>query len=582
MTLREVVTAPFTPFNGIFAGGYTSDTLWVRLKVKPATDQQNLVLQIQPTYLGMVTLYTPDTPPSVSWSEQTTGSSIPWQDRPLSSLNLGFTIHPTEPTLYFLRIRTTSNALIKPQVLTSVVAAHHEITNVLWQGLYMALILWIVLWALHDYALNKDRVILIFAITYVVYLAYVLAILGYLAPIFSDTDQLPLITFGIVTLAVAASLYFHRTLLSLFDISPIARWTLNALLVSSMLAIGLLLTGHSQLALKLNSLLALLASPLLFLASLSARKDALPSRFRLRLLYGILSIFIFSYAAPLLGWMSASDWTLYGALVQGMISAMLFGHLLHVRSRQLVDHKNQSTLALQMSAHELELQKTRLADQGRFTAMLTHELKNPLATIRLNVDTLGQSTSDLDEKKHKRISQAFQDIDTLIERCVQTDRLEQGSHTLQISPVSLKQLLSEWQGQNDPDQRIRMETDCALEHIYTDPQQLTVIVSNVLENAIKYSPPHSPVTIRLHNEQNPNGHPGIRMEVSNLPGPAGWPDSEHAFEKYHRGNATSRHNGTGLGLYLVKGLVEQLGGQVSWRPHPDHIVLSLWFPQSLH
>lgn len=582
MPLSEVVDAPFSEFKGIFAGGYTSDTLWVRLKVRPAANHQELVLHIQPTYLGKVTLYSPTASSPISWSEQTTGSSVPWLDRPLSSINLGFTIHPTEPTAYYLRIRTTSNALLNILAMPSTQVAHLELTNILWQCLYMALMLWIVLWALHDYWLNRDQVILIFAITYLAYLVYVMAILGYLAPMFPNTDQLPKITFWIVTLAVMASLHFHRLLLSLFDVSAWARWTLHSLFASSVFALGLLLMDQTQSALKLNSLLAIAASPLLFLTSLSARKDTKPGRRRLRLLYGILSLFIFSYTAPLLGWSEASNWTLYGALVQGLVSSILFGNLLHIRSRQLVDHKAQSTLALQLSAHELDIHKTQLADQGRFTAMLTHELKNPLAIIRLNVDTLSHSQNGSDDKKRHRIALALRDIDTLIERCVQSDRMEQGRHPLLLAPVNLPQLVIEWRIQNDPEHRICVETDPAVQPIHSDHQQLTVIVSNVLENAIKYSPPRSPIEVRFQPEMDASGHQGLRMDVANMPGMAGWPNREQAFVKYHRGSATTRHNGTGLGLYLVKGTIEKLGGQVQWRPHPHHIVLSLWFPLAMH
>jgi len=581
MPLSEVINAHFTPSKGIFAGGYTKDVVWLKFAVRPATDGAPLILRILPAYLNEITLFAPDPEQPGTWRNIATGNAIPWQARPHASISLGLPVHPAATTPYYLRLQTASNALLQFQALTTGDAAHEEVTAMLWQGLYMAIILWMVLWAFHDYWLSRDRVILIFAFTYSIYLAYVLAILGYLAPVFPNSQSMPILTFWIVTLATFASISFHRTLLLLFGVVPFARWGLNALLGTSGLAIGLLLAGETAAALKLNSLVALICAPSLFLSALTARHDALPGRFRLKVYYGFICISILGYIPSILGLATANAWSLYGALVQGLVTAVLFGNLLHARSRQLVDQQAQASLRLRLSEHEIALQKAQLAEQGQFTAMLTHGLKNPLATIRFSVDGMQQQeNSAQDDKRQQRIGRAIDEIDALIERCILSDRIERSNTEIRTAPVDVGQLVREWQAQHPNGERLHLASAATLPAVSSDPQLLAVTIANLLDNALKYSPPDSAVNVVLHPETDEHGATGLCLEVANQPGLAGFPDAEHAFDKYHRGQAASRENGTGLGLYIVKGIAERLGGRVGYLPQPNRIVFRLWIPQT--
>lgn len=286
LSLNEVLDAQFAAQTGIFTGGYTRDTIWMRLRIRPAADGQPLVLHILPSYLNNVTLYAPDPAQPGAWRSQTAGNSIPWRERPYAAIPLGFIVEPAVETSYYLRLNTLSNAMLHLQARSQKEAQHSEIRNVLWQGLYMALILWVILWALQDYWLSRDKIILTFALVYLVYLVYVLAILGYLPPLLPGNNQIPEITFWLLTFAIVTSLTFHRGLLSLYEISRLSRWGLNGLLIVAVMAIPLLLLGQTTSALKLNSLIALAAAPALFLFAMTARNSSnTPGHPRLKLYY---------------------------------------------------------------------------------------------------------------------------------------------------------------------------------------------------------------------------------------------------------------------------------------------------------
>jgi signal transduction histidine kinase len=580
LTLNEVLDASFAPQIGIFTGGYTRDTIWMRLRIRPSAKGQPLVLHILPSYLNSVTLYAPDPAQPGEWRSQITGNSIPWRERPYAAIPLAFIIDPAGETSYYLRLNTLSNAMLHLRALVQKDAQQSEMRNVLWQGLYMAIILWVILWALQDYWLSRDKIILTFALVYLVYLIYVLAILGYLPPLLPDNTQIPGITFWLVTFAIITSLIFHRGLLGLFEISRLARWGLNGLLMAAVVAIPLLLLEQTATALKLNSLIALAAAPALFLFALTARNSSnTPSPPRIKLYYFLLLLSLSSYIIPILGWARGSTWTLYGALIQGLISAVLFGNLLHLRARQVIDQKASSQFELMLSEQQLALHKAKLAEQERFTAILTHELKNPLATIRFSLDAI--SPIPLENKRIGRIDRALNDIDALVERCALSNRIEQGQDIVRTSVIELAVLLSDHLAELPQHQhRIRTHIAAFDSRIRSDAQLLTIALGNLIDNALKYAPANSLIDIRLTPASNATKVDGVQVDVINQPSSNDFPDPNQIFDKYFRGPQTSQHSGLGLGLYLVKEIADKLGGNITYLPQDHQIIFRLWLPNT--
>ena len=108
-----------------------------------------------------------------------------------------------------------------------------------------------------------------------------------------------------------------------------------------------------------------------------------------------------------------------------------------------------------------------------------------------------------------------------------------------------------------------------------------MVLANLVDNALKYSPENSAVSFHagLLSGHQP---PMVRFCVSNAVGIAGMPDRGRMFEKYYRSPAAQHQIGSGLGLYLVRGLVEALGGTVDCRSSQGdggrHIVFEVRLP----
>ncbi len=581
LTIDQITGKQFVPLQGLLAAGYTSGAEWLRLVIRPPGEGGELVLRILPSYLNEITLFEPDPQRPGGWHTQITGNNLPWHTHSYPSMALGFSIHPVTETTYYLRLKTSSNSLLQVAALKPVVAAHTDIRQGLWQGVYLAIILWIVLWALQDYLLTRDRVIAGFAATQAVHLLYLLAIMGYWAILMPQADFLPVLTFYLVTLAVLASLLFHRQLLTLFAPSRHAIWAMNALVTGSVTAFVLLMAGQLRFALQLNSLVTLLAAPILLMVAMTTRKDAFPGRVVLVAFYGILFLSLLSYVPPLLGWGVASAWALNGALFQGLISAILIGLLLHRRARKLIDQEVQGQLTLALSRQQLEEKRDKLAEQSRFMAMLTHELKTPLAVARLSVDTLKSllppGARDTDAKGRERISRALDNINTIVDRCAQVDLLEQGTAPLVPTDCDIVALVSDVLAASSTPQRLYLCATASNYKAHSDRALLSVVIANLIDNALKYSPPETRVDISITADCR-SAVDGISIRVTNQAGHHGVPDPERMFDKYYRGEHAGRQSGSGLGLYLVKGIAEQLGAVISYNHANDTVSFTLWLP----
>lgn len=217
-------------------------------------------------------------------------------------------------------------------------------------------------------------------------------------------------------------------------------------------------------------------------------------------------------------------------------------------------------------------------EQSKFIAMLTHELKTPLAAIKLAASTLSGNKSTDADFSLGHIAFAVRDMDAIIDRCIQADKIDQGGWHINTSRFLLTPCVNDIAQYLDA--LTRLETDIPeLMSITSDDMMFRLIVSNLLENALKYSPPDSKVNIYAAPQLSEAGQSSVVIRVSNEIGKAGLPDEARVFERYYRSSAAQRHRGTGLGLWLVKSISAQLGGQAGYVPLHDKVAFQVWLPQ---
>jgi signal transduction histidine kinase len=221
--------------------------------------------------------------------------------------------------------------------------------------------------------------------------------------------------------------------------------------------------------------------------------------------------------------------------------------------------RNQSMLA---SAAELTaLKAEQLAIQESFTAMLMHELKTPIFTIQLATSALVNRDDLLQAEKSRllSISRSADDINVIVNRCVEADRLVQDQLPQTKEPVVVETLLQEL-AQLPGKERIVI-SGLAKSIVFADFQYIRIILVNLVNNALKYSPTGSDVTLNV--QAGPHAAlPSLCFRVSNTVGPAGRPDPLKVFSRYYRGAGAKKEPGAGLGLWLASTIASKMGTQL--------------------
>ena len=573
--VEDVAARSFQPAPPLPALGYTRAAHWLRLEVRPRPDGGELVLRIRPSYLDRITLFEPDPAPSGGWRARHSGERVPWMEREHATVVYGFVVRPSAPTVYLLRLENTRSSILHVQALAPLDAQRADVRLAFWQWLFLAGMASILVWAVHDYAQRREAVVAWFALAQACFLAYGMAIVGFLAPLLPASRHLVEITSALICIAELVSLVFHRQLLALFR--PPAPWmrAADALVLASAAAMGLCLLGNSHAGLRLNGIVALLAAPVYLLLALQARHDALPGLWVVRGLYAVLTVSLLFTFAPLLGLAQAGQWNLQGGLVQGALGAGLMAAMLALRARRLQRQGEAARIALARSELQLQTQGARLDEQQHFIAMLTHEIKNPLATIRLTLDTL-----QVDAARAGRVYRAIADMEAIVERCRQTDRMEQGAWPLKPRVCALADLLHDTVAACAEPARVRLHGTQDAPELRTDPLLLGIVLANLLDNALKYGAAATPVELHVGSagQGRQGGMDGVTVVVLNRAGSAALPTPQDLFRKYYRGPEAQGRSGSGLGLYLVRGLMTRLGGRVDLAPADGWVRFVLWLP----
>lgn len=230
--------------------------------------------------------------------------------------------------------------------------------------------------------------------------------------------------------------------------------------------------------------------------------------------------------------------------------------------------------------HKIAEQETRhRLEQSKFITMLTHELKNPLAAIKLAVSSLSdKQCTNIDCISLGHIGFAASDMDAIINCCIQADKIDQGGLQPNLTKFLLLPYVNDIVTALHAFNRLDVNIPVSLS-ISSDTMMLRLIISNLLENALKYSPPKSRVIVEATLKSAENGQSGVLIRVCNEIGKVGRPDAARVFERYYRSSAAQRQSGTGLGLWLVKSIISHLGGQVEYVSRDDQVEFQVWIPQ---
>jgi len=248
---------------------------------------------------------------------------------------------------------------------------------------------------------------------------------------------------------------------------------------------------------------------------------------------------------------------LFGFLSEGGINAKI-GRQVSMTNKLLGLHKQLESA--------LKTEREALDNQIRFVEMLSHEYRTPLAIIRANLDILEMKDEDLGGQLSGNFSKMKRAVSRLVEvmeTSLGRQRLEEARAALPVNEeidltVFLDALLVEtgelWSERSFE----RFGSGCSGCCVQGDRLMLKTAVLNLIDNAVKYSAVQEPVRVFLEKQ----GSLAV-VSVVNRGTTVAPEELERVFDKFYRGGSSANTRGAGLGLYLVRKIIEQLGGSVT-------------------
>jgi signal transduction histidine kinase len=222
--------------------------------------------------------------------------------------------------------------------------------------------------------------------------------------------------------------------------------------------------------------------------------------------------------------------------------------------------------------------------QQNFIDSVTHELKSPLTSLKLHLQTM--QLRKLDPEQQQQFTQRMLDdverLDALIDHVLEAARVDYRRRDIKLEPVDLQPQLEAAvnlvrQRHELPPEAVTLESESL--QVRTDPVALAIVLSNLLDNAVKYSREEVKVGVRAFRV----GEGEVAIAVSDAG--VGIPRNQlkRIFQRFHRvGNELTRiRRGTGLGLYIVKETLQRMGGRIeAFSPGEDQgSVFTLTLPR---
>jgi signal transduction histidine kinase/ligand-binding sensor domain-containing protein/DNA-binding response OmpR family regulator len=230
--------------------------------------------------------------------------------------------------------------------------------------------------------------------------------------------------------------------------------------------------------------------------------------------------------------------------------------LLKKREKELQARVDQQTEALKKAAEQ----------KSRFFSGITHELKTPLSLIVSPLDDLLEGQIELSGAKAterlnlmKRNSDRLQN---LVDQILGVSKLDADKLKLTFEQVEInensRQLLGQFQSRLDQkDITLNITADSIEEKVYIDTDAWERILINLINNAIRFSPREGEIDVAIRNQENT-----VTLSIKDQ-GPGIPPnEKDKIFDYLYQADAAYASEGTGIGLYLVKGLMERMGGTV--------------------
>ena len=219
----------------------------------------------------------------------------------------------------------------------------------------------------------------------------------------------------------------------------------------------------------------------------------------------------------------------------------------------------------------------RVAEASRtrseFVSIISHQLRNPLSSIRWQLEILLRDKT-IDQKMRSYldgVNEYNNRMAKLVNDLLTINRIENKRLTLTPTSFSLidltkKVITDNTLFANASHLTIVFEERKNIPVVYADENHIRWAVENLLGNAIRYSNPRNVISVEITKQP-----PQVRLSITNYGTPISAADGAYIFKKFFRAPAAqrTRTDGSGLGLFIAKSIVEASGGSIGFTPDPS-------------
>lgn len=255
----------------------------------------------------------------------------------------------------------------------------------------------------------------------------------------------------------------------------------------------------------------------------------------------------------------------------GSVVMLLGAAWIFTLRRQVKAQTAQLRESAQQLQHQLEHEKELSEMKSRFVFTVSHEFRNPLAAIMSCADVLQRTRGGISAEDHEcqidGIQQNVRRMADMMEELLLLGRSESGRLQCQPETTDVRalclQIIDQVRSATSARCPVRLEADANLPPSRIDPGLLHHILTNLITNAVKYSPTGSEVELRIEA-----GESSLVFIISDHGPGISENDQAHLFEPFYRGRDVGTISGSGLGLAIVQRCVQAHGGSIQIDSQP--------------
>lgn len=560
MGLSQAQVASFIPAKKVIYEGFSPSTFWIRLSVDVPAGSGPLSLRIRPTLLDSVSLYYPLNAQDGPELELDMSARSSQKDTKIEL--------PTGVNTVFLRVKSIGVLLIKTQVLTQDTAIEQDLSEIMELGAVLTVFVMMAAVMLGLVWIRRDTLGVFLFVHLLVSVVLHALVFGFTDNIliFDGLDGRT-ITRLTVIINFLSFVLLTQSLLGHVGKPKFQRWTLFVAAIFALLIVLFFVVDRHPI-LKFSSLFGALIVIVLLSLLLVLAFDFFKNKifsFPVRLIIFIMAVSFYVFAChtmlQVLGVMEGGEFLLRSPAWRGVFIPLIILGIQWQRDNSQSQQLLQQQIEKAVSEAQMQEQSKRLATQAQFLAMLMHEVKTPLSIIQFAVASMlrNRPPSSADAQRLDNIARAADDLNFIIDQCMEAEKVEQSDVPAKKTPVSLSSLISEMKQIPGYERVTLIGFDRIM--VLTDFQYARIILSNLVTNALKYSWPESSVQLTVE-PVHLGSTSGMNLRVSNTIGSAGRPDPLQVFTRYYRAEGAKKQMGAGLGLWLAHQLATKLGTEL--------------------